>query len=371
MNNPEPILRDVFRWEGAGAIAAVFDRLAIIASIHSAELPWGNNNQDANYLNILYFANHSGGKFCSPLVKYYLSKSTYVDEDGLLNSRAADQIGQMLYLKYINAWQHLWDTYDVEYSPLNNYDITETRELSGASHTQRDTDGTVSYTGTDANSTSSSETITHGKVDTITHGKTETVSGTRSDTVTHGKTVTTDKEVATTEETDSTDTTTHGKTTTVNESVFGFNSTDPSPSSRTVSADTGTTGVVLDKNVDSTESEDVVVTEGGTTGESETKSQTTTHGGTTKDTESGTTQTGRTGSDTETRNLLDTTDETIVTAGTNSEDEEIHRVGTTGVMSRQKMIQEEREVWIWNYFDQIFSDLDNELALSFHDPCRV
>lgn len=371
MNNPEPILREVFKWNAGAFSISPFVRMVDMAQFMQEELPWSMDKNYNSFLDMMYLGNHSGGKFCSPIVKYWLGQEGQVSEDGTLTSAAVDTLSHLILIKYLKNWQHLWDAYDVEYSPLNNYDITETRELSGASHTQRDTDGTVGRTGTDTNASSEMETITHGKVDTTTHGRTETVSGTRSDTVTHGKTVTTDKEVATTEETDSTDTTTHGKTTTVNESVYGFNSTDPSPSSRSVSADTGTTKVVLDKNVDSSESEDVVVTEGGTTGESETKSQTTTHGGTTTDRESGTTQTARSVSDTETRNLLDTTDETIVTTGTNSEDEEIHRVGTTGVMSRQKMIQEEREVWIWSYFDQIFADVDNELALSFHDPCRV
>ena len=45
--------------------------------------------------------------------------------------------------------------------------------------------------------------------------------------------------------------------------------------------------------------------------------------------------------------------------------------GNIGVTTTQKLLQEERELWIWNFFDQVFNDLDRELALMFHDSCRV
>ena len=53
------------------------------------------------------------------------------------------------------------------------------------------------------------------------------------------------------------------------------------------------------------------------------------------------------------------------------ENESIHRAGNIGVTTTQKLIQEERDLWIWNFFDQVFNDLDRELALMLHDPCRV
>lgn len=89
------------------------------------------------------------------------------------------------------------------------------------------------------------------------------------------------------------------------------------------------------------------------------------------DTEGGTTTTTLSGTDTDTRNLTDTTDETRTKDNDGTEHEEIHRYGNIGVTTTQKLIQEERQLWLWNYFDQIFTDLDRELALSFHDPCRV
>lgn len=49
----------------------------------------------------------------------------------------------------------------------------------------------------------------------------------------------------------------------------------------------------------------------------------------------------------------------------------ISRAGNIGVTTSQKMVNEERQLWLWNYFDQIFSDIDKVLSLPFYDPCKV
>ena len=53
------------------------------------------------------------------------------------------------------------------------------------------------------------------------------------------------------------------------------------------------------------------------------------------------------------------------------ETETLTRSGNIGVTTTQQMLTSERDLWKWNFFDQIFADLDRELALMFHDPCRV
>lgn len=57
--------------------------------------------------------------------------------------------------------------------------------------------------------------------------------------------------------------------------------------------------------------------------------------------------------------------------GAGEEEEEIKRSGNIGVTTTQKLIEEERDIWLWNYFDIVFSDIDRELALMFHNPCLV
>lgn len=264
-SDPEPILRDVFDgWElGTG----LFSFLAA-----QGTMPWASaENVDNSVLDIAYFGNHSGGKFCAPLVKLL------INDEGVIPSAARVTIAKIIISKYLNNWNHLWETNVVVYSPIHNYDMHEERDLATTDDNVETTDGELSRTGT--------EGLTHGMVESTQHGRTE-------DNVNY---------------------------------KYGLNTT------------------VYQQN----RSDENVSTEGGTT--------TTTDSGT----------------DTTTRNLVDSTDQTVTEDNEGTEHEETHRYGNIGVTTTQKLIQEERNLWLWNFFDEVFNDLDKELALSFHDPCRV
>ena len=264
-SDPEPILRDVFDgWElGTG----LFSFLAA-----QGTMPWANaENVDNSVLDIAYFGNHSGGKFCAPLVKLL------INDDGVVPNAARITISKIIISKYLNNWNHLWETNVAVYSPIHNYDMHEERDLATTDDNVETTDGKLSRTGT--------EGLTHGMVESTQHGRTE-------DNVNY---------------------------------KYGLNTT------------------VYQQN----RSDENVSTEGGTT--------TTTDSGT----------------DTTTRNLVDSTDQTVKEDNEGTEHEETHRYGNIGVTTTQKLIQEERNLWLWNFFDEVFNDLDKELALAFHDPCRV
>lgn len=79
--------------------------------------------------------------------------------------------------------------------------------------------------------------------------------------------------------------------------------------------------------------------------------------------EGGTTGTTRTGTEKVESNSTrgETENETVNTK----------RSGNIGVTTSQKMVNEERELWLWNYFEQIFSDVDTVLAIPVYDPCKV
>lgn len=51
--------------------------------------------------------------------------------------------------------------------------------------------------------------------------------------------------------------------------------------------------------------------------------------------------------------------------------ETTHRSGNIGVTTTQQMLTAERELWMWNFFDQVYKDIDTVLALSVYDPCRL
>lgn len=277
---PEPILRDVF-WtpmplSSPGIFAEIDNMWARKTTEFGSRPPW-HEYVDSLDLNREYFLNHSGGKFCSPLVKYYI-RDGYVDPaTGLLTVTAKVQIASILVSKYAQNWKRLWDVNVAAYNPINNYDMTETRVTKSANSESKVGDTQKADTG--------SETLTHGLVETVEHGK----------------------------------------TTNSMDYKYGINTdtNDPKPSEK------GT------------------ITDGGTT--------------VTRDT----------GNDVKTRNLNSGIASTENSVGANEENEEIRRSGNIGVTTTQKMIEEERRLWIWNYFEQVFSDLDKELALSFHDPCRV
>lgn len=264
-SDPEPILRDVFDgWElGTG----LFSFLAA-----QGTMPWANaENVDNSVLDIAYFGNHSGGKFCAPLVKLL------INNEGVIPSAARVMIAKILISKYLNNWNHLWETNVAVYSPIHNYDMYEERDLATTDDNVETTDGELSRTGT--------EGLTHGMVESTQHGRTE-------DNVNY---------------------------------KYGLNTT------------------VYQQN----RSDENVSTEGGTT------------------------VTTDSGTDTTTRNLVDSTDQTVTEDNEGTEHEETHRYGNIGVTTTQKLIQEERNLWLWNFFDEVFNDLDKELALAFHDPCRV
>ena len=264
-SDPEPILRDVFSgWESGTGL------FSVLAA--QTTLPWANaENIDNSVLDIAYFGNHSGGKFCAPLVKLL------INDDGVVPAAARVTIAKILISKYIVNWNRLWETNVAVYSPIHNYDMYEERDLATTDDNVETTDGELSRTGT--------EGLTHGMVESTQHGRTEDNVGYK----------------------------------------YGLNTT------------------VYQQN----RSDENVSTEGGTT------------------------VTTDSGTDTTTRNLVDSTDQTVTEDNEGTEHEETHRYGNIGVTTTQKLIQEERNLWLWNFFDEVFNDFDKELALEFHDPCRV
>ena len=82
-------------------------------------------------------------------------------------------------------------------------------------------------------------------------------------------------------------------------------------------------------------------------------------------------RTEESGDDVQTKNLTATDVDHRVDDNEGTEHETITRSGNIGVTTTQKMIEEERALWVWNYFEQVFKDLDRELTLPIYDPCRV
>ena len=246
MSEPK-ILRDAF--DGWKTGSGLFATLAL-----QGTMPWATSGIDSTTLNLAYFGNRSGGKFCAPLPQMLVD-----DDAGYILAADRVKLAKIIVAKYLVGWGHLWDTYEIDYDPTNSYDVTISRETVRAGSRENDNDKTLARTGTD----------------TMAYGKT---SGTA-------------------------------------DASFGFNSSEAVPT------DTSDT------------------TEGG--------------------------------SDVDTKNLLDTTAEDLVEATADEEMETISKQGNNGIYTKQRLIEEDRSLWIWNFFESVFKDLDSELTLKYFDPCRV
>lgn len=263
----EPILRDVFEgWDSGNGIFGPLSQLPDL------EMPWADATfVDTSVLDIEYFGNHSGGKFCSPLVKHLL------DGEETLSARDRITIAKIIATKYLNNWNKLWATNIVSYNPIHNYDMIETKHTERTADNVETTEGTVGREG--------SLTDTYGKTESTSHGR-----GNRETTY-----------------------------------LYGMNNTTPleKPSDDVVSQENGST----------------VLTNGG--------------------------------SDSRESQSTDTTDMSVTEDNEDTEDYELRRAGNIGVTTSQRMVEDERALWAWNFFEQVFRDIDNELGLAYQDPCRV
>lgn len=160
------VLKNAFpKWiEGGGIFASMED------------MPW-NTTVDGIILDIEYFGNRSGLKFCSPLIYNFL------DDDGAVTDNGVTTIARVLKTRYGQSWAKLWETYVAEYDPLNNYDISETEH--------RENTGTDNYTDThdltDSHTTSQTNSGTVTVKQTGTDTVAETSNGTTNDAVVNSR----------------------------------------------------------------------------------------------------------------------------------------------------------------------------------------
>lgn len=274
-----------------------------------SEMPW-SDEVDGLTLDMEYFGNRSGLKFCSPLVYNFL------DKDGAVTTNGRAAIARVLKSRFLKPWARLWGTYTAEYDPLENYDMTEQENRNRSGENNYNDNGTDNQT--------FKSNLTGSGNDTTT--RTGTVNSTRTDDLT---------------DTNKTNTSTDQ---TVKNQRNGFNSASP--------VDTGNTA-----------------TDSKVTGD-----DTLTHKGTVQDTTENDLTDGTTRSNTEDTSGNRDTTRSLTHSGTNTEEEITERRthGFSGrFLSYQRLLSEEREVWMWDYFDKVFKDVDRVLTLAIFDPCRV
>ena len=288
----------------------------IFGALQTYDVPWKDDNINV-LLDIEYQGNRSGQKYISPLVRKMMAG----DE---LDSTELNIIAQVAFSMFNVNWTKQWATMEFEYNPIENYRMEEVMDGEQVhEYDRRDT-----------------------RTDNLTHGKTGTESLQHGDTLTdtftnrqHSKSGSEQNDL------DRTETTTPNVTVATDDTLYGFNSAAGVPAQ---SQERSTTGTETKRTIDDG---DKTYQEAIT----ETGSETHAHSGT----------------DINTYNLSETDGGTSanVASGsdTDSNDYTLTRSGNIGVTTSQQMIESERQLWIWNYFENVvFPDLDNILTLPLY-----
>lgn len=386
--------------------------------------PW--SNEVGLSMDISFFTMYSGLKSPSFFVR------SNVNSDSLVNSTL---IAKTLWDMYGRNWSRLWDSYIIQYNPIDNYNLTESinRDTTNNRVIGRKGTSSSSVDGTDNSTTNDtgSSTLEHGHILDTTTGKTDSASLDETSSLEHGHTIDTTEEnkssdtvdatstitfghvvdttgtTTRTEESDSTSELEHGETISrsmnLNDFTYAFNSTQQVATASQTQSGSENHGGTDTTTVNGTiKSDGTSESKETNSGKDETVSNSTTIGtsnttvnqvnsGTDTTTKSTTTSSKEDVTDKQVNSGIDTTntkDDSIFSSetkqtqsGTTTEDttdddtiNEVitrNRSGNIGYNSYQQLLEQQFELWKWNFFFQVFEDCDKFLCLSVFDTCLV
>ena len=288
----------------------------IFNDLQNLDVPWKTSNIEDD-LDILYYS-LSGEKGVTNIITKRLNN------DGELTTESRAEIANSLFALFGIQWSKLYATLSFEYNPIENYRLNESETIAKHDEGSNTDSGTIERDG--SNSRTDSGTIDKDASNSRTDEGTIKRDGSNS-------------------RTDSGTIEKDGTQADISNKVYGFNS------STAINSDTSTNGI------DETETHDL--TFGETIDETETHDLT--FGETIDETETHDLTFGETIDETETHDLT----------FTNEQDSSINRIfsryGNIGVTTSQQMINSERNLWEWNYFNRVFKDIDSILCLDIYD----
>ena len=129
----------------------------IFTDLNNFDVPWKSENEPllVDNLNMAYHGAHSGDKNISPVVHKFL-----VSEDE--NTRA--KLARIVYTMFADKWAKLWAAMEIEYNPLNNYDMVENETPAETTHTITPAETTATITPAETTATiTPAETTTETK----------------------------------------------------------------------------------------------------------------------------------------------------------------------------------------------------------------
>lgn len=288
---------------------ALFTKMATLGSPWTSEI--GQDMDDA------YFTMYSGIKNPSEFVTLHLNPGTEI-----ANSLT---IARIIYGIYGDNWTKLWEAFKAKYTPIDNYNVQETVSTTRSSDrtVNRTNDLTSTVDGTEKQTTE--QAGTQGVTGTTGANTTTDSNGTSS--LEHGEQIKRDAEA--------------------DDYTYGFNS-----------AEKVATGVRIETGTDVHSGTDTTTTTDHSTSETSGTSKTDTvdHATGTVDIATKDVRADKVVDDT-----LDTSE--------GKEDIQRIRQGNVGQNSYQELLRQEFELWRWNFFTQVFEDVDKFLVLSVYSSC--
>lgn len=266
-------------------------------------VPW----KDVDYVSQLdlgYYW-HSAQKLVSPVVFDVSGNITNIVNNVDLTALTTEQrtaIAGMIFQIFNRKWTKLYSIYTLQYNPVNNYKMSESEMIDHDIQRAETDGGTVNKADTGTISDSGTDT---GTVTTVTD-KDTTNTGTQSNS---------------------------GSSNTL-DGIFGFNSSESVGSN---TSDNTNSNLRTD-NLASTD--DTTETETRNLADSNTKTLNT--------------------NELETRNLTHNITES------NDVSRSVLREGNTGIYSPQQLLDDEIELWQWNFYKQVFEDIDSILCLDIY-----
>lgn len=303
----------------------------IFKYLNALEVPWKEDVTSQN-LNIIYHGSRSGNKPVGSLIENLL-----VDSE--LSESSKSQIASAIFSMNEKNWNSLWNTLNLEYNPIENYSMTE-KETIEDTHAGTLVTNTEDSSTKSENGTSSSELT--GKETNVRSGETNVTNSGEADT--------TNSETKETTLSSSENIVLNNINT---NQLYGFNAiADP------VNADKQVGDSTQDVSRSGTNKDTISST--GKTTDSSTGKTTDSSTDTIDTTNSNSGKTTLTGETTYTHSNTDKENKTINT------DRSLTRSGNIGVTTSQQMIESERELWLWNFFEKVFEDIDNILVLKIY-----
>ena len=278
----------------------------VFTDLNALDVPWKNETDTDLYkkLNMSYHGAYSGDKNVSPIVYKFLKSE---DEN------ARTKLANIIFTMYADKWGKLWDLTQLEYNPLENYNMVET-----------ETPAEITHTITPAETT---ETITPAET---------------TETITPAETTTETKPA---------------KTVSENE-VSAFNSSGYVDNEKVTTTgdnnDKGTTSI----DVDTAGTNKVEVDAAGTN-----KTEVDTAGSNKIEVDKSGTNKFEVDKSGTNKTEVDAAGSDVLTV---QNDRELTRAGNIGVMSSQALYQSELELRKWLYYESVFKDIDNILTLSIY-----